>query len=258
MEMEDYLYREMYELEATHWWFRARRRIVLSLVHRYLAGTDGPRFLDLGCGTGAMLGELECLGEAVGTDASPDALSYASGHTGARLVEGRVPEDLGKFEGRFDCVLMLDLLEHLDADLESVKAASRLLAPGGILVVTVPAYQWLYAPRDEKHHHRRRYSRGQLRLLLDATGLKVELLSYYNTFLFPPAAAVRLLSRYRSQGAGGDLSVPPAPLNRALEALFASERFILPYMSLPFGLSVISVARAGAAEFACEVAPTTA
>ena len=245
--MEKYLYQEMHELEAHHWWFRAKRRVVLSLINRYL-DRRAPRFLDLGCGTGSMLSELEAAGDAVGMDSSPDAISYASRHTGARLLEGTVPGDLVRIRDDFDCVLMLDLLEHLDDDLGSVKAASRLLSPGGILVITVPAYQWLYAPRDQEHHHRRRYSRPQIGSLLLSAGLEVELLSYYNTFLFPPAAIIRLLSKLRGEETGGDLRVPPRALNRALEAVFASERFLLPFLSLPFGLSVISVARAGAVE----------
>jgi len=246
--MEKHLYREMHKLEAQHWWFRAKRRVVISLIEKYLDCRASPRFLDLGCGTGAMLSELEVVGDVVGMDSSPDAISYASRHNGARLLEGTVPGDLARIEGDFDCVLMLDLLEHLDDDLGSLRAASRLLAPGGILVVTVPAYQWLYAPRDREHHHRRRYTRREVGSLLLAAGLEVELLSYYNTFLFPPAAIIRLLSKLRGEETGGDLSVPPRVLNRALETVFASERFLLPCLSLPFGLSIISVARAGVVE----------
>src|SRR5450756_2569965 len=155
--MEKHLYREMHEMEDTHWWFRAKRRIALDLVKRHLSCERTPRFLDLGFGTGSMLADIEGLGDVVGMDASEDAIRYASERTGATLLQGEIPESLSRIEGRFDCILMLDLLEHLDDDLVALKATVPLLEPRGIMVLTVPAYQWLYAPRDAYHHHRRRY-----------------------------------------------------------------------------------------------------
>jgi len=244
--MEKDLYREMYELETAHWWFRARRSIVLALIGKYLDGPPPPRFLDIGCGTGAMLRELEKMGEAVGMDTSEEALSFARTRTGARLVLGSAPGRLREMEERFDCVLMLDVLEHIEDDLEALKAASGLLKEGGILLATVPAYQWLYAPRDRYHHHLRRYTRRGLREAMAGAGLKIELVSYYNFFLFPAAAVSRLLSRVRGGGYGPDLRLPPPALNKTLEVLLSSERFLLPRFSLPCGLSVISLGRRAA------------
>lgn len=242
--MEKALYREMYEMEAAHWWFVARRRIILHLLKRYLEVTGSPpRILDLGCGTGSMLQALETIGEPTGMDVSPEALAFASLRTGALLVEGTVPEDLEKLGNGYDAVLMLDLLEHLDRDREAVRAAAGLLRKGGILVITVPAHQWLYSPRDEFHHHRRRYTLEQVRGLVRDAGLVEEFTSYYNSALFPFAAAQRIWARLRRVPPGPDLRKPGDTLNSLLEWVFASERHLLGRIPLPLGLSVISVAR---------------
>jgi len=242
--LEKALYREMYEMEARHWWFTARRCIILQILKRYLP-RDNPelRFLDLGCGTGFILQALEELGAVTGMDVSAEALAFAATRTRARLVRGSVPEDLAGLEGKFDAVLMLDLLEHLDDDNTAVKAAAELLVDGGILIVTVPAYRWLYSPRDLFHHHRRRYSREEVRALIRSAGLYEILTSYYNCFLFPPAAAQRLWCKLRRVEAGADLWEPPALVNMMLEKIFSAERFFLGRISFPWGLSVISVAR---------------
>lgn len=242
--MEKALYREMYEMETRHWWFLARRRIVLELLRRYLNPEKRrPRFLDLGCGTGFMLQALEELGEPTGMDLSDEALEFAATRTRARLIKGSVPEDLAGLREEFDAVLMLDLLEHLDEDGKAVAAASGLLAEGGILLLTVPAYRWLYSPRDRFHHHRRRYSRGEVREMVRRTGLSEVFTSYYNCFLFPLAAVQRLWCRLRGVDPGPDLKEPPRILNSLLESVFAAERLLLGRFPLPWGLSVIALAR---------------
>ncbi|WP_287153227.1 class I SAM-dependent methyltransferase [Candidatus Solincola tengchongensis] len=245
--MEKALYREMYEMETRHWWFLARRRIVLDLLMRYLTPKDQrPRFLDLGCGTGSILQALEGLGEATGMDLSEKALEFAATRTRARLLRGSVPEDLHGLRERFDAVLMLDLLEHLDEDKKAVAAAADLLVDGGILLLTVPAYEWLYSPRDRFHHHRRRYSRREVREMIRKAGLSEVFTSYYNCFLFPLAAAQRLWCRFRGARPGPDLRELPRVLNSFLEDVFAAERFLLGRVPLPWGLSVVAVARKGA------------
>lgn len=241
--MERELYQEMYEQETAHWWFRARRTILLDIIERYRPARARPRFLDLGSGTGAMMEVLARLGDTVGMDFAQDAVEYAAGRGAGTVIQGAIPDDTARIEGRFDCVLMSDLLEHLDDDLAALQSALPLLADGGVLVITVPAYQWLYAPRDAYHHHRRRYSRRGLKRLIQQAGYRIELLSYYNTILFAPAAAARLVSRLRGKEPGPDLSVPPARLNRLAERVFASERRLLGRVPLPFGLSLIAVAR---------------
>lgn len=243
--MEKTLYHEMCELETTHWWFRAKHRIVSHLIAAYSPRRQPLRLLDLGCGTGAMIAGLERLGEIVGVDCSPEAVAYAGTRTRARLIEGRLPEVLERLPGGgFDCVLMLDLLEHLEDDGAALRGARRLLSDGGILIATVPAYQWLFSPRDAYHHHLRRYGARRFRDLLEGGGYQVLLFSHYNALLFPPALLSRLWDKARRKEPGPDLRLPPSPVNRALEEVFAAERFFLPRTGFPWGLSLIAVARA--------------
>ena len=143
-------------------------------------------------------------------------------------------------------VLLTDVLEHIEDDRGSAQTAIRLLKPNGIVVATVPAYQWLYSPRDAEHQHFRRYGKRQFRALWTASESRIELLSHYNTLLFAPAAATRLASklwRRKTSHADGDLRVPASSVNRLLARTMASESNLLGRVPLPFGLSLVTVVR---------------
>jgi SAM-dependent methyltransferase len=264
--MDAKLYDELWSVEQRHWWFQARRQIVWSLVQRYaVASVSDPGYrlqiCELGCGTGGNLAAGADRHDVVGVECSERALEYARRRLGKRVHRGSLPDDVTLPPDSFDVVLLTDVLEHIEDDAASARAALRLLRPGGIVVATVPAYQWLYAPRDAAHHHFRRYNRGRFRALWPAGDAHVLLLSYYNTFLFPPAAAVRLASKCRYAVAGlceasrsstpgsqtptaaGDLTIPPPPLNRLLARIMRSEAILLGRVPLPFGLSLVAVVR---------------
>lgn len=241
--MEAYLYSDMFKLEQNHWWFAAKHRIVLSMLQRaILGGSARPRVADLGCGCGRMLQLLADRYDATGVDASPLAVEFAK-ERNVTVVQGLLPDDLPLTPDTFDAVLMLDVLEHLDDDVACAAAAGRLLKPGGAFLLTVPAYQWLYGPRDIAHHHRRRYARAQLNSVLSRAGLRVQYCSYYNTLLFPLALLQRLIQRVRNdQASHVAMPVPPAPINATLREIFAAERHLLGRLPLPFGLSLIALA----------------
>jgi SAM-dependent methyltransferase len=248
--MDEALYDEMFRLESTHWWFVAKRRIILSLLKKYLPvwpSTPAPRVCDIGCGCGMILRELQDQGyQAVGVDASDTALSYCAAR-GVQAVKGMLPDRIGLPPGQADAVLLLDVLEHLDDDLSAALSAIDLLRPGGFLIATVPAYQWLWTARDEFHHHKRRYSLKRWRQMLrDATarcGSRTMTVSYFNTYLFPLALAGRLATKVLPQpDRPGDMSIPPLGINRMLAGIFASERWPLcAGIPLPFGLSLLAV-----------------
>ncbi len=143
----------------------------------------------------------------------------------------------------FDVVLMTDVLEHIEDDHASARAALRLLRPGGIVVATVPAYQWLYSPRDTHHHHFRRYSRDRFKSLWASRDAAPVLLSHYNTLLFAPAAAARIATKLTPHRKPGDLSVPPRAINELLARVMSRERSALGRLPLPFGLSLVAVVR---------------
>jgi SAM-dependent methyltransferase len=244
--MDTTLYDELHRVEQTHWWFRARRHIVWSLVRRYIAGSENRRLrvCELGCGTGGNLAAISGEHDVVGVECSPHALDYARQTLGSRVRFGCLPHDIDLPPNTFDVVLMTDVLEHIEDDTASAVTALELTRSGGIVVATVPAYQWLYSPRDAHHHHFCRYGKNQFRALWDKADSQIELLSHYNTALFPLAAAARVaskLSRRRSEP--GDISIPPRQMNEQLARLMQCEANLLGRIPMPFGLSLVAVVR---------------
>jgi SAM-dependent methyltransferase len=246
--MDPSLYDELHRVEETHWWFRARRHIVWSLVRRYMKCDPGRRLqiCELGCGTGGNLATIANEHDIVGIECSMQALAYAQQKFGNRVRYGRLPHEIDVQLQSFDVVLLTDVLEHIEDDALSARMALKLLRPGGVLVATVPAYQWLYSPRDAHHHHFRRYSKRRFAGLWQSADAQLELLSYYNSLLFAPAAAVRLASKMAPRRfSSGDLSLPPQFFNKLLTSTMQCEANLLGRLPMPFGLSLIAVVRKG-------------
>lgn len=244
--MDTALYDELWEVEQKHWWFQGRRHIVWALARQHLPAVAARRLkiCEVGCGTGGNLAAVADRHDVVGVDCAPEALRYARQRLGDRVRSGILPDNLGLPPNRFDVVLMTDVLEHVEDDVRSAEAALQLVRPGGVLIATVPAYQWLYSPRDAHHHHFRRYSRRRFHGLWRLPDAELLVLSHYNTVLFPAAAAARLASKLLPQTAKPrDVRIPPGPLNRLLAKVFQSEGPFLSRFRLPFGLSLIAVVR---------------
>jgi SAM-dependent methyltransferase len=238
-------YERMYALEDWYWWFVSRRAAAARFLRDYAPPERPLQILDAGCGTGGMLDLFRKWPDAVatGVDFSPDALRFSHGRGHQRLVGA----DLMLLPFRscaFDVVTALDVIEHVSDDARAIGEISRVLRPGGILVASVPAYQFLWGPHDEALHHHRRYSRGEFRELIHGAGLRVERHTYLLAALFPLAAAVRLATRNRKQHSAEAGLPRVSPLvNRALIGLQAAELAVARQASLPFGLSVLVVAR---------------
>jgi SAM-dependent methyltransferase len=163
---------------------------------------------------------------------------------GNRVRFGSLPHEINLPPNSFDVVLMTDVLEHIENDAASAIKALELVCPGGIVIATVPAYQWLFSPRDVHHHHFRRYGKQQFGELWNTAHAGIELLSHYNTALFPAAAAVRLASKlpwHRNEP--GDISIPPRAINEQLTRLMKCEANLLGRVPMPFGLSLVAVVR---------------
>jgi len=238
------LYRLFRDHEESHWWFVARRHIVLDAIARHGGLSPGDTVLDVGCGAGGTLAELARTYRAIGTDASPHAVEFAR-ERGLREVHLGYLETLPREGNQANAALLLDVIEHVDDDVALLREVRSRLAPGGKVFVTVPAYMWLWSAHDVVNHHKRRYDAGTLRRALGAAELVPERVTYFNTLLFPLALAQRLLSRKAAKGdAHAAVVPPPAPLNAALRAVFEQERRILPRRDLPFGVSLLAVASA--------------
>lgn len=152
------------------------------------------------------------------------------------IVTGTLPDDIPFDDKTFDLVCLFDVLEHIEQEIHALNRAGGLLKPGGSLLITVPAYAWLWSAHDESHHHHRRYTAAMLRRHAQHTGLIVRRLGYFNSLLFSAIAVWRLCGK-----ASSDAALPPPPLNALLDFLFGLERFVLPFATFPFGLSVIAV-----------------
>lgn len=239
--MKDVIYHTMAAVEDTHWWFAGRRRIARDILER-LPVAEGAAILEVGCGTGGNFGLLREFGQVFATDSDERALDYSRRQDAVVVQPGALPRDLPYGDRTFDLVALFDVLEHVDEDQESLDYLFGRVAEGGRLVLTVPAFGFLWSAHDDHHHHKRRYTRGELARKTRAAGFRIRKLSYYNTWLFPLVAVVRLLERVGPDRAVRDLSVPPAPVNRLLTAIFASERFFLRFFSFPFGVSLVLVA----------------
>jgi SAM-dependent methyltransferase len=242
--MDEAFYRSYFEIEGRHWWFLGRRKLFLRLIEDRF-GARPIDILDFGCGTGAFLEHLDRFGtvSAVEADASAVAFCHTRGRTEVQLVPAGAP--LPFADASFDLVTTLDVIEHIDDDVAALAEMRRVLRPGGRLLVAVPAYMFLWGKQDEVSHHKRRYTAPTLRAALDRAAFAVERTSYFNTLLFPPIAAVRLGRRLlrRPGSAESDFDLGPPALNRALGAVFGAEAGVVARRDLPFGVSVLALAR---------------
>lgn len=229
-------------MEVEHWWFVGRRRIVMDLLKRYagLSNQSG-RVLDIGCGTGGLLSDLKPYGEVWALEPDAGALSTArKANPTVHFTHGAAPEDLP--DETFSLIVMLDVLEHIAADEVALKSVVQRLASAGTLMLTVPAYAWLWSYHDEMSHHQRRYTVAELDAKLRQAGLTVSYISYYNTWLFGPVALRKTLDRVGKWHQSHLAGRPPVLINKALTWLMASERHVLVRGSLPFGVSIVAIA----------------
>ena len=236
-------YARMYEAEERQWWYAGMRDISAALLDKHLARGDGqPRILDAGCGTGNNLAHFRGRGRAVGVDLSEDALRFcrSRGVQAARASVLALPFGAGAF----DLVTSFDVLYHrwVTDDAAAVHELARVLAPGGLLLVRVPALKMLWGAHDDAVHSRHRYTRGEVEALLRGAGLDVLELTYANTLLFPVLALRRTIDRWTGRH-GSDVSFLPAPIESAFLALLRAEARMVRHVRLPIGASVLALGR---------------
>jgi SAM-dependent methyltransferase len=242
-EMQQHTYAIMRRVEGAHWGFVGRRQIIEGFLTRICSSIPGqPRILDVGCGTGANLEMLSRFGDAEGIDVSQEALTFCRerGLSNVRWGEAeRIP-----FEDKtFDLVTAFDVVEHLDDDVGGLKEIYRVLRPGGRALLFVPAFMFLWGVQDDVSHHRRRYTRSNLKRAVEAAGFKVERSTYANITFFAPILLGRLLMRITGLRPQSENNINIGALNGILGRIFAGERPILNRMNLPFGVSAICVVR---------------
>lgn len=240
--MERAVFDRMAELDQDHWWFVARRRILKTLIERVVRPPQNARILEVGCGTGHNLQMLKSFGELEASELDRCARTVAQKRLPGEIKEARLP-DLAMFERNgYDLVALLDVLEHVPDDVGSLRAIHRRLKPGGALLMTVPANPWMWSAHDRAHHHFRRYTRKQLKDLFLRSGLEIELLSYFNSLLFPLIAGARLVSKLLARDSADD-RLPNRYVNALLERIFRLESSLVGRIPMPFGVSLVAVLR---------------
>ncbi|MEJ7934188.1 class I SAM-dependent methyltransferase [Sphingobium sp. AN558] len=238
--MDRSAYASMSAQEEGHWWFVARRAILDSLIARRIAPRPGARILEAGCGTGGNLAMLAAYGSVDALEYDDGARRLATARGIARIEPGMLPGRIGFGEARYDLIALLDVLEHVDADRDALDALRARLAPGGRILLTVPAAPWLWSDHDVLHHHKRRYTLGSLTGVAQAAGLKIEAAGYFNSLLFPLAVAARMAHRLFGRKGGSDAQ-PSRPINGWLRRIFATERHLLGRVRFPAGLSLYAI-----------------
>lgn len=243
-EMKAYTYPILYRLEDKHWWYVGRRRIITSFVEEICRKVESgrPHMLDVGCGTGANLEMLARFGDVEGVDVSPDALSFCR-ERGFKNVKQGVIEKLPFDDGSFDLVTALDVIEHLDDDAAGLSEMRRVLKPGGRILLTVPAFMFLWGVQDDVSHHRRRYTLPELKSVVEKVGFRIERATYANISFFAPTLAGRLLMRATGTKVESEANINIAALNGLFGRILGAERFFLRRMNLPFGVSALCIAR---------------
>ncbi len=236
-------YRRMADLEGVQWWYAGMRRIARALLTPLLpAGVKGRRVLDAGCGTGWNLQDLSIFGDTYGVDLSPLAV-ITTRRRGGRVAQGNLL-GLPYASSSFDVVTSFDVLYHawVVDDAQAVRELARVLKPGGLMLVKVPALKILWGAHDEAVHSRHRYTRGELERLLESAELKVVRATYANSLLFPVLLSRRFLDRALNRH-GSDVALLPPFLESLFGGLLSIEAGLLRGLNLPIGASVFAVAR---------------
>ncbi len=230
--MDPLLLKLMHETEDS-WWYRGRASVISALFSRFLPKTAAEA-LDMGAGYGGMKKTLASRAERVfAFEPDTDARQALAARGYSQIFE-TVDEALTR---EYGIIALFDVIEHIEEDVSFLKRLRASLLPGGTIVLTAPAYQWLWSVHDKRNRHYRRYTKGRLVLALQSAGFRVSYAGYWNASLFPLAVVVRLLGRSGEEGLSA-----PSWVNALLYAVIRVEAAVMRFIPLPFGLSVVAVA----------------
>ncbi len=241
---------QAYELnflhEESHWWFLARREIITQLLRHYLVLYEFPsdiRILDFGCGTGLLTQALAQFGHVTGVDFHPEAIAYCEKRGLSRVH--RIKSSMQIESHAYHLLTAFDVLEHVEDDRALLDEWWRMLTPGGLLLITVPALPWLWGGEDVVSEHKRRYYRSELREKMREAGFELHRITYFNTILFPLILPIRLFNRFFRPSTlhRSDLKRVWPPLNVIICRFFGLERKVLAYIDFPIGASLLALAQ---------------
>ena len=241
--MERDLIDRLAKIEGLHWWYEARRKAVEAFLKGRISRSG--QILDVGAGTGGNYHLLSQFGDYCGVEPSAEAREWAKSKGVENLVSGTA-EKIPYPPQTFDLVVALDVLEHLKEDLAALEEFHRVLRDRGLLLITVPAFNFLWSRHDELNHHFRRYRLKEIKKKLELSGFEVEKATYFYFFLFPFFFLLRILQKFipeRSALSSVELKLPPLFINRLLVRLCLIEVSVIKWCSLPLGSSIIVLAK---------------
>ncbi|GAA4408687.1 class I SAM-dependent methyltransferase [Nibrella viscosa] len=241
--MQSHVYAEFAHIERVHWWFKARRGILDSILSAFVP-KKASNCLDIGSGPAINAIMLKRHAQRLTLlEPSIEGVTMAKENLPeATIIHGFFPQD--RPDAKYELITAFDVIEHIEDDKSAITAIAGMLQPNGITVITVPAYNWLWSEHDDVVHHKRRYTKDGLQELMESSGLVVEKISYFNFLLFLPISAARFLLRAsKKKREATDFSLTPSFINIPLQYIFSLERYLLKWSSLPFGISILCVAR---------------
>ena len=240
MELDQYV--KMKEVEKTHWWFCGRRKIVRDLILKYSYKSE--KILEVGSGTGGNLQMLAKFGNVKSFEMNNKALELSKQNLNKKIIVkyGSCPDEIPYLNEKFDIICLLDVLEHIEDHKTTLNILKKMMSRDGIMILTVPAYKWLWSKHDELNHHFRRYTKKELNKLFDDKYLILKS-SYFNFFLFPIALLSRLIDKIRKRSSQNFLNLPNLFINKILFKIFKYESKLLRIFNLPFGLSILIVVK---------------
>lgn len=242
--MDRIVYDRMAAHDTTHWWYRARRDILADYLAREGHLPADARILEIGCGTGHNLPMLAKFGTIEAIEIDPAARAIASERLGRPVGAAPLPALPGIERGAYDLIAVLDVVEHIENDVAALRAMGECLKPGGKILIAVPAHAWLWSAHDIVNHHHRRYSKRTLAAAIANAGLTHNGLSWFNSLLFPLAAAARIAGRMTGRDDSDD-SPPPPAVNALFESIFRLERHLVGRVPMSPGVSIVTLASRG-------------
>jgi SAM-dependent methyltransferase len=243
--MEADEFQVMFENEKAHWWYVSKRRIIRTLFRKQ----KNSAILDIGCGTGIVLKELEKYGEVYGLDVSKEAIEFCR-ERGIKKLRLGSANKLPYKEGTFTHILILDVLDHeAVSERKALREIWRVCKPGAQVFINDVALELLRSRHDDVYHTKHRYTKKEMKALVEKAGFAVERVTYWNLFLFPLILLFRKLdnfligSRLKKYELKSNISKTPWLINELLILLLGFEAFLIRYIDLPIGTSVFCVAR---------------
>ncbi len=242
--MQEIVYHTNFELEDSYWWFVARNKIIKKVISDFVSLDKSDYLLDVGCGTGSFAAEMNKTTNVIALDTSELALEYTR-KRGLSITFNCFLKDFPKQDYKPKLITFLDVIEHIENDSQVLNEAYQILSVGDYIIATVPAYQWLWGKHDEIHMHFRRYTVPKFKKLFNDAGFKVVYSSYFNTLLFPLAVIKRFVDKLIGADKHHTAPIDPVSptMNKILQSIFSFEKNLIPSIFLPFGLSIILVAK---------------